>query len=126
LGDLVILELATMGILYSGRASWLEESGGVFIPLPEKLAVAALFTPEYPVLVAGYSGLGAETPVSWGRILRPPPGAEHLFGQARLSKHSGPGGRKLRPGGGNSGHWGRKLRPPPEAEHIFCTEARNL
>ena len=36
LGDLVILELATMGILYSGRAGWLEVDGGIYIPLPEK------------------------------------------------------------------------------------------
>ena len=36
LGDVVILELATMGILNSRRASWLEVDGGVYIPLPEK------------------------------------------------------------------------------------------
>ena len=33
LGDLVILELATMGILNSGRATQLEVGGRVFIPL---------------------------------------------------------------------------------------------
>ena len=33
LGDLVILELATMEIFFSGRAAELEVGGGVFIPL---------------------------------------------------------------------------------------------
>ena len=35
LGDLVILELAIMVDFNSGRATWLEVGGGVFIPLPE-------------------------------------------------------------------------------------------
>ena len=40
----------------AGLCFWLEEGGGVFIPLPEKLAVAAISTPESPALVTGNSG----------------------------------------------------------------------
>ena len=81
LEDVVILELATMGILYSGRASWLKVGGGVFIPLPENLVVADSFTPESPALVTAYSGQG--------RKIWPPPGAEPLPASRCLGKHSG-------------------------------------
>ena len=47
-----------------GQACWLEEDGGVFIPLPGKLAVAASYAPEFPAQVTGNSGLH--------RKLRPP------------------------------------------------------
>ena len=53
LGDLKNLELATMVFFKCGRASGLEEGGGVFIPLPENLAVADSFTPDAPVKVTG-------------------------------------------------------------------------
>ena len=40
LGDLANLELAIMVDFNSGRASWLEVGGGVFIPPPRRVAVA--------------------------------------------------------------------------------------